>query len=56
MTPERMFHELLGSGLNWEVIDCRFEAFALLLVREVPMSKVAEVVGSRTRGCVNSDA
>jgi len=25
MTPERMFHELLGLGLNWEVQECRFE-------------------------------
>ena len=25
MTPERMFHELLGLGLNWEVVESRFE-------------------------------
>ena len=25
MTPERLFHELLGLGLNWEVIESRFE-------------------------------
>src|SRR5580700_10466298 len=117
MTPERLFQELLGLGLNWEVIESRFEresgtvfleiretsrlwesarcpkdgglvfcydhaevitcrlprgkcrqcghvfrvrppweglsahftkefeAFALLLMREMPMSKVAEIVG-----------
>lgn len=25
MTPEKMFHELLGLGLNWEVSESRFE-------------------------------
>lgn len=25
MTPEKMFHELLGLGMNWEVIESRFE-------------------------------
>ena len=25
MTPEKLFHELLGLGLNWEVIASRFE-------------------------------
>lgn len=25
MTPERLFHELLGLGLNWEVVESRFE-------------------------------
>jgi transposase len=25
MTPERMFHDLLGLGLNWEVAESRFE-------------------------------
>lgn len=25
MTPERMFHELLGLGMNWEVVESRFE-------------------------------
>ena len=25
MTPERMFHELLGLGMNWEVTESRFE-------------------------------
>jgi transposase len=25
MTPEKLFHELLGLGLNWEVIQSRFE-------------------------------
>jgi transposase len=25
MTPEKLFHELLGLGLNWEVTESRFE-------------------------------
>ena len=25
MTPEKLFHELLGLGMNWEVIGSRFE-------------------------------
>jgi transposase len=26
MTPEKLFHDLLGLGLNWEVTESRFEA------------------------------
>ena len=25
MTPEKLFHELLGLGLKWEVVESRFE-------------------------------
>lgn len=25
MTPEKLFHELLGLGMNWEVIESRFD-------------------------------
>lgn len=25
MTPEKMFHELLGLGMNWEVVESRFD-------------------------------
>jgi len=25
MTPEKLFHELLGLGLNWQVTESRFE-------------------------------
>jgi transposase len=25
MTPEKLFHELLGLGLNWEVVESRFD-------------------------------
>jgi len=25
MTPEKLFHELLGLGMNWEVKECEFE-------------------------------
>ena len=39
MTPEKLFHELLGLGLNWEVIESRFERASgtvFLEIRETP--------------------
>ena len=39
MTPEKLFHELLGLGLNWEVIESRFEresGTVFLEIRETP--------------------
>lgn len=39
MTPEKMFHELLGLGMNWEVVASRFEQASgtvLLELRETP--------------------
>jgi transposase len=39
MTPEALFHELLGLGLNWEVTESRFEpgsGMVLLDIRERP--------------------
>jgi hypothetical protein len=24
MTPEKLFHELLGLGLNWDVVRCEY--------------------------------
>jgi transposase len=39
MTPERMFQDLLGLGLNWEVIESRFESASstvFLEIRETP--------------------
>ena len=39
MTPEKLFHELLGLGLNWEVIESRFEresGIVYLEIRETP--------------------
>jgi transposase len=39
MTPEKLFHELLGLGLNWEVVESRFDresGTVLLEVREGP--------------------
>src|ERR1035441_8779732 len=39
MTPEKLFHELLGLGLNWEVIESRFErerGTVFLEIREPP--------------------
>jgi transposase len=37
MTPEKLFHELLGLGLNWEVVESRFEresGTVFLVIRE----------------------
>src|SRR5579863_4823012 len=39
MTPEKLFHELLGLGLNWEVIESRFEresGIVYLTIQETP--------------------
>lgn len=39
MTPEKLFHDLLGLGLNWEVIESRFEresGTVFLEIRETP--------------------
>jgi len=39
MTPEKLFHELLGLGLDWEVIESRFEresSTVFLEIRETP--------------------
>src|SRR5580693_930121 len=39
MTPEKLFHELLGLGLNWEVVESRFERASgtvFLEIRETP--------------------
>jgi transposase len=39
MTPEKLFHELLGLGLNWEVCESRFEresGTVFLEIRETP--------------------
>jgi transposase len=39
MTPEKLFHELLGLGLNWQVIESRFEqesGTVFLEIRETP--------------------
>ncbi|MEI8233645.1 MAG: hypothetical protein WCH57_03050, partial [Verrucomicrobiota bacterium] len=37
MTPEKLFHELLGLGLNWKVEECEFkreEGVVCLRIRE----------------------
>jgi transposase len=37
MTPEKLFHELLGLGLKWEVVESRFEregSTVVLIIRE----------------------
>ena len=39
MTPEKMFHEMLGLGLNWEVKESRFEresGTVILQIQEKP--------------------
>lgn len=35
MTPEELFHDLLGLGLNWEVTNSRFESQPGLVVLEL---------------------
>ena len=35
MTPEKLFHELLGLGLKWEVTDSRFEARQSAVILEI---------------------
>jgi len=39
MTPEKLFHELLGLGLNWEVVESRFDresGTVFLEIQETP--------------------
>lgn len=39
MTPEKLFQELLGLGLNWEVVESRFEresGTVFLVIQETP--------------------
>jgi transposase len=51
MTPEKLFHELLGLGLNWEVIESRFEresGTVFLEIRETP--KLWELVRCPAEG------
>jgi transposase len=39
MTPEKLFHELLGLGLNWEVVESRFDresGTVVLRIQETP--------------------
>lgn len=35
MTPEKLFHELLGLGLNWEVFESRFERESATIFLEI---------------------
>lgn len=35
MTPEKLFHELLGLGLNWEVINSHFDRENSVVVLEI---------------------
>jgi hypothetical protein len=39
MTTNKLFHELLGLGLNWEVVDSRFERERSTLVLEIRETK-----------------
>ena len=39
MTPEKLFHELLGLGMNWEVVECEYDraqSKITLQIRETP--------------------
>ena len=41
MTPEKLFHELLGLGLSWEVTESRFERESGTIFLEIrEMSKL----------------
>ncbi len=35
MTPERMFQELLGLGLNWEVAESRYDHKTSTVILEI---------------------
>ena len=35
MTPEKMFHELLGLGMNWEVVESRFDKASGIVSLEI---------------------
>ena len=35
MTPEKLFHELLGLGLNWEVVESRFDHKSRTVLLEI---------------------
>ena len=46
MTPEKLFHELLGLGLNWEVVESRFERESGTVFLEISeTAKLWETVG-----------
>ena len=34
-TPEKLFHDLLGLGLQWEVAEARFDRVRSVMVLEV---------------------
>jgi hypothetical protein len=38
MTPEKLFHQMLGLGNEWQVIDCRFDENngVFLQIKETP--------------------
>jgi hypothetical protein len=39
MTPEKLFHQLLGLGMSWEVTECVYDSDAgkvRVRVRETP--------------------
>lgn len=38
MTPEKLFHQMLGLGNEWSVTDCRFDENegVFLEIREAP--------------------
>lgn len=52
MTPEKMFHELLGLGMNWEVLESRFDKASgtvFLDIAEKP--PLWETLRCPTHGC-----
>ena len=42
MTPEKMFHELLGLGMKWEVVESRFDRVSRIVCLEI--RETAELV------------
>ena len=50
MTPEKLFHELLGLGMNWEVVESRFERERGTVCLEVAETGVAHHLKSARPG------
>ena len=46
MTPEKLFHELLGLGLNWEVSESRFERESGTVFLEIRETLAAVGIGA----------
>jgi hypothetical protein len=47
MTPEKLFHELLGLGLHWEVVESRFDQQSGTVFLEIGNGAAVESVVSK---------